>query len=65
MDIIAVLDALAHGCTHRAIAQILFGDRLVSRDWTGGSDYLRTRTHRLVCGARKLASGDYIDLVRR
>ena len=65
MDIIAVLDALGHGCPHRAIAQILFGERLVSRDWTGGSDYLRTRTHRLVCGARKLAAGGYIDLVRR
>lgn len=65
MDIIAVLDALAHGCPHRAIAQILFSDRLVNRDWTGGSDYLRTRTHRLVCGARKLAAGGYIDLVRR
>ena len=65
MEIIAVLDALAHGLPHRVIAQILFGERLVNRDWTGGSDYLRTRTHRLICQARKLAAGGYIDLVRR
>ncbi len=65
MEIITVLDAMAQGFPHRAIAQILFGEALVRRDWTGGSDYLRTRTHRLICGARKLATGGYIDLVRR
>lgn len=64
-EVIGALDALALNATHRAVAQTLFGKRLVERDWTGGSDYLRTRTHRLVCQARKLVSGGYIDLVRR
>lgn len=64
-EIIGALDALALTSTHRAVAQALFGEMLVERDWTGGSDYLRTRTHRLICQARTLAAGGYLDLVRR
>jgi len=64
-EILRVLDALAVTSRHRSIAEHLFGTALVSRDWSGGSDYLRTRTHRLIGQARKLAAGGYLDLVRR
>ncbi|AOH84389.1 hypothetical protein AWL63_10850 [Sphingomonas panacis] len=64
-DILRVLDALALTSRHRSVAEHLFGTALVSRDWSGGSDYLRTRTHRLVGQARELVAGGYLDLVRR
>ncbi|WP_093226503.1 DNA -binding domain-containing protein [Sphingomonas sp. NFR15] len=64
-EIIRVLDALALTSRHRAIAEHLFGAALVRRDWSAGSDYLRTRTHRLIGQARELVAGGYLDLVRR
>ncbi len=64
-EILRVLDAAALDSGHRSIAENLFGEVLVKRDWAGGSDYLRTRTHRLIHQARKLVDGGYIDLMRR
>ncbi|RZF60853.1 DUF2285 domain-containing protein [Sphingomonas populi] len=65
VETLRVLDALALTSRHRSVAEHLFGAALVRRDWSGGSDYLRTRTHRLIGQARALAAGGYLDLVRR
>lgn len=64
-ELLRALDALATSSSHRAVAEAVFGDMLVRRDWSGGSDYLRTRTHRLIHQARTLVAGGYIDLVRQ
>lgn len=64
-DILRALDALAITPSHRTVAEAVFGEPLVRRDWSGGSDYLRTRTHRLIHEARQLVDGGYLELVRR
>lgn len=63
--VLRILDALAVGASHRAIAQIVYGPLLVERDWSGPSDYLRSRTHRLVREARRIAARGHVDFVRR
>ena len=61
--LLRVRDALADGATQREIAGALFGDARVSRDWSGDSDSLRSRTRRLVGGARAMARGGYRRLL--
>lgn len=64
-QVLRALDALTASPRHRAVAQAVFGEPLVARDWTGDSDYLRSRTHRLIRQARALAAGGYRQLLRR
>lgn len=63
-DLLRVLDVLAATSSHRAVAETLFGAALVARDWTGGSDYLRSRTHRLIRQARRLAADGHLAHLR-
>jgi hypothetical protein len=57
-------DAVQAGATHREIATVLFGEKVVKEDWCGRSDYLRLRVQRLVRAADKLVNGGYRDLLR-
>ncbi|CAN5173120.1 hypothetical protein BH10PSE12_BH10PSE12_37760 [soil metagenome] len=63
--LLRVHDALGAGASQREIANILFGDVRVTRDWHGTSDSLRSRVRRLAYDARALAQGGYRHLMRR
>lgn len=60
-----VHDGLAAGARHREIAGALYGAERVAADWEGTSDSLRSRIRRLADGARRLARGGYLALMRR
>ncbi len=62
-QIVMTLDALAEGCSLREIALRLFGEADTARDWNHPSDFLKSRTRRLVSQARRLAAGGYRDLL--
>lgn len=57
-------DALQAGASQRDIAIALFGADLVEREWAGTSDFLKSRTRRLLRLARTLAAGGWRDLMR-
>lgn len=57
-------DAIQAGASHRDIAAVLFGEKVVKEDWCGRSDYLRLRVQRLVRTADKLVNGGYRELLR-
>lgn len=59
------LDATRVGAAPREIAAALFGDDIASRDWDGGSDYLRSRVRRAIAAGQCLASGSHLELLRR
>jgi hypothetical protein len=54
-----VHDAVAAGASHREIAQALFGAERVRKDWSIGSDCLRSRVRRLIVNARRMRNGDF------
>lgn len=56
-------DALIAGASHREIAQGLFGNDNVDRDWSGSSDFLKSRVRRLVATAQSLAAGGWQKLL--
>lgn len=56
-------DARRDGASQRDIALALFGERRVREDWTGGSDYMRMRVHRLLTAAEALVAGGYRRLL--
>jgi len=58
-----VHDAVTAGASHRDIAQVLFGPDSASDPRRSGS--LLSRVHRLVAGARRLASGGYRFLMKQ
>jgi len=62
-DLVMTLDALAEGCSLREIAMRLFGEVDAARDWNHPSDFLKSRTRRLVSQARALVAGGYRDLL--
>jgi hypothetical protein len=49
---------------HRDIAGALFGDKMVQDDWSGRSDYLRSRVQRLLRTANSLVDGGYRALLQ-
>jgi hypothetical protein len=57
-------DALQAGASQRDIAIALFGNNVVDGDWIAGSDYLRLRVRRLVTLARRMAAGEWRQLLR-
>lgn len=61
--ILRTLDALATTPHMREVAVTLFGAAAVDADWYHESDYLRSRTRRLVGRARQLAAGGYRELL--
>lgn len=62
-QLVMTLDALAEGCSLRETAMRLFGEADAARDWNQPSDFLKSRTRRLVSQARSLAAGGYRDLL--
>lgn len=65
VDVLRVHDALSGGASQREIGAALFGHERVHRDWSEGSDSLRSRVRRLVREARDMARGGYRQLMRR
>lgn len=65
LALLRVHDALQTGASHREIADALFGEERVARDWSHRSDSLRSRIRRLAAEARGLAHGGYRSLMRR
>ena len=57
-------DGIGAGASHRQIAAALFGEKAVTDDWCGRSDYLRLRVQRLVRTADSLVHGGYRHLLR-
>lgn len=64
LELLRVHDALAAGASQREIAQALFGEERVAREWSGASDSLRSRTRRLIRDAVSMAEGGYQTLLR-
>ena len=60
---LCALDGARAGASHRAIATALWGETAVTRDWRGGSDYLRARVRRLIGIGDSLAAGGYRRLL--
>lgn len=63
--LLRVHDALWAGASHRQIADALFGEERVTRDWRDPSESLRSRIRRLAAEARSMARGGYRSLMRR
>lgn len=58
------VDARTEAATLSDIATALFGMDRVRRDWSGPSDYLRSRTRRIARLGQSLVQGDYRHLLR-
>lgn len=65
IDMLRVHDAVRDGASQREIGAALFGDERVARDWSDGSDSLRSRVRRLVREAHAMARGGYRQLMLR
>lgn len=63
--LLATLDGLAQGWSHRQIAIALFGEKTVSADWGGRSDFLKSRVRRLIAWADTLGGDAYLGLLQR
>ncbi|WP_114091526.1 DUF2285 domain-containing protein [Thalassospira lucentensis] len=55
-------DGRQAGASHREIAEVLYGQRTVSEDWSAG--FLRTRVQRLLRGAERLVHGGYLEILQ-
>jgi hypothetical protein len=64
MKALQAFDAMQAGASHRQIAAALFGESIVTEDWSGRSDYLRLRVQRLLRFAERLVKAGYRDLLR-
>jgi len=63
VEALRTADALADGASQRDIANALFGERLVGEEWTGGSDFLRSRVRRRIAEAVKMRQGGWRRLL--
>lgn len=57
------LDGASSGMTYRQIATVIFGEKQVAEEWSGGSQFMKDRTRRLVAKGRELMQGGYRDLL--
>ncbi|MDA9500826.1 DUF2285 domain-containing protein [Bradyrhizobium sp. CCBAU 11357] len=57
------LDESLKGKTYRQIAIAIFGEKKVTEEWHGHSQFLRDRTRRLVSKGTELMKGGYRDLL--
>ncbi len=58
------LDGWRRGERQREIAVRIFGRKIVQDDWTGGSDFLRSRVRRHIKRGRELMNGGYLELLK-
>jgi hypothetical protein len=63
LDVLRAYDARTRGASQRQIATVLFGETRVREDWSGASDYMRMRVHRLLRTAEGLVAGGYRALL--
>lgn len=63
--LLKVHDALAEGASQKEIARALVGPARADGEWNGRSDALRSRVRRLVKDVRRMAQGEYRNLLRR
>lgn len=64
VDALRVHDGLEMGAPQLEIAHVLFGSDLVGREWSGSSDYLKSRIRRLMRLARDMAAGKWRRFLR-
>jgi hypothetical protein len=57
------LDESLRGKTYRQIAITIFGEKKVTEEWQGPSQFLKDRTRRLVAKGTELMKGGYRDLL--
>ena len=62
MHTLQALDGRLCGASHRQIAEIVWGDEIVAKDWHADGD-LRARVRRIVRRGQALANGGYRDLL--
>ncbi len=60
---LVALDESLKGKTYRQIAIAIFGEKKVTEEWHGHSQFLRDRTRRLVAKGTELMKGGYRDLL--
>ena len=63
--LLATIDGLARGWSQKEVAIALFGEKAVSADWGGRSDFLKSRVRRLIAWAGELGGDAYLDLLQR
>ena len=62
---LATMDGIARCWSQREIAVALFGEDVVAADWTGPSDFLRSRVRRLIAWVADLSGDAYLDMLRQ
>jgi hypothetical protein len=60
---LVALDESMAGKTYRQIATTIFGEKRVTEEWGGASQFLKDRTRRLVAKGHELMTGGYRDLL--
>jgi hypothetical protein len=60
---LVAFDALARGASHREIGALIFGQSALDDGWDSQSDRVRSLVKRLVRDARRLAGGDYRNML--
>jgi hypothetical protein len=60
---LTALDESLAGKTYRQIAITIFGEKRVTEEWQGPSQFLKDRTRRLVAKGTELMKGGYRDLL--
>ena len=61
---LVALDAASHGASHREVAEVIFGPRCVTQDWSGGHGWMKSRIVRALRKGRQLMEGGYRDLLK-
>ncbi len=57
------LDGVADGASQREIACVLFGEKAVREEWGGRSEFLKSRTQRLIKYGKEMVDGGYRKLL--
>jgi len=64
ITLVRAWDAHIAGATQREIAELLLGASRARADWSGSSDYLRSKVKRLLRTGRAMVHGDWRKLLR-
>jgi len=56
-------DGAAAGASQREIASVLFGEKAVREEWGGRSEFLKSRTQRLIKYGKEMVDGGYRKLL--
>jgi hypothetical protein len=61
--LLRTVDGRAAGASHRDIAAALFGAERTETDWNAASDFLRSRTKRIIASANLMVDRGYLKLL--